>query len=135
MTSLEGELVVPPRLRAGTNPGEIGIFVALLPRHLGAPGLGLLPSRDFSTAFFRQIALALTLQLRGPRLASQGPSVRPSGHQIDTIDSAILGAGVSRCGIGSVTKNRRQTFASHRAQRSERPRLALSVAIPVFAYI
>jgi hypothetical protein len=61
--------------------------------------------------------------------------VPPFSHQIDATGSEILGAGASRCGMGSVTKNRRHALASQRAHRSERPRLALSVAIPVLAYI
>jgi hypothetical protein len=38
-------------------------------------------------------------------------------------------------GIGRVVKSRRHGFASQRAQRVDRAARALSVAIPVFAYI
>jgi hypothetical protein len=44
-------------------------------------------------------------------------------------------AGAWSPGIGVVTKSRRATFASHRARRADRVWRALSVAIPVFAYI
>ena len=43
--------------------------------------------------------------------------------------------GTCRSGIGRATNTRRQGFASIRAIRSERAWRALSVAIPVFAYI
>jgi hypothetical protein len=45
------------------------------------------------------------------------------------------GAGISNSGNGRPANSRRQGFASHRAQRAERPILALSVAMPVLAYI
>jgi hypothetical protein len=45
------------------------------------------------------------------------------------------GNGTSRSGIGAAANKRRHGFASHRAQLLARLRLALSVAIPVLAYI
>jgi hypothetical protein len=44
-------------------------------------------------------------------------------------------AGSCKCGIGAATNSRRAARASHRARVAERSTRALSVAIPVFAYI
>jgi hypothetical protein len=44
-------------------------------------------------------------------------------------------AGSWRCGMGAATNSRRERRASHRARRAERSTRALSVAMPVFAYI
>ena len=44
-------------------------------------------------------------------------------------------AGALSSGIGLAMNKRRHGFAIQRAQRRERATLALSVAIPVFAYI
>ena len=43
--------------------------------------------------------------------------------------------GSARSGIGAATKKRRTARASQRARRTERDTRALSVAMPVFAYI
>ena len=60
--------------------------------------------------------------------------------EIDTsaasVESGLAGAaGSSRSGIGFAANKRWQGFASQRAQRLELFRLALSVEMPVFAYI
>jgi hypothetical protein len=44
-------------------------------------------------------------------------------------------AGSTRSGIGAPMNNRRASFAISRARRAERATRALSVAIPVLAYI
>lgn len=44
-------------------------------------------------------------------------------------------AGFERSGAGSATNRRRHGLASHRAHRADRVARALSVAMPVFAYI
>ena len=44
-------------------------------------------------------------------------------------------AGAARSGIGAAMNSRRAAFASQRARRTERATRALSVAIPVLAYI
>jgi len=43
--------------------------------------------------------------------------------------------GVARSGIGRALNKRRQGLAIHRAHRADRPTRALSVAMPVLAYI
>ena len=47
----------------------------------------------------------------------------------------VCARGSWRSGIGAATNNRRTALASHRARRAERATRALSVAMPVFAYI
>jgi hypothetical protein len=73
-----GELVIPGRLRARTNPRQIRIFGTIPLRRRGPPGFGFQPSGGFDVAFFRQVALALTLELRRPRFASDGSLPRRS---------------------------------------------------------
>ena len=48
---------------------------------------------------------------------------------------AAIEGGSASSGIGAATKRRLATRASQRARRTERDTRALSVAIPVFAYI
>jgi len=67
----------------------------------------------------------------------------PFGRELDQRTSAsgiccgwpVGGRGSWSSGIGAATKRRRAARASHRARRAERCTRALSVAIPVFAYI
>ena len=56
-------------------------------------------------------------------------TILPVIHQDDVIGDE------SQSGIGDVTKSRRVTRASQRARRAERAMRALSVAMPVLAYI
>ena len=53
----------------------------------------------------------------------------------ELFDARTSGAGSARSGIGAATKNRRAIFASTRARLADLATRALSVAIPVFAYI
>jgi hypothetical protein len=50
-------------------------------------------------------------------------------------DAAATGRSIRRWGIGRPANNRRQGIAINRAHRTDRLTRALSVAIPVFAYI
>jgi hypothetical protein len=53
------------------------------------------------------------------------------GSETGTVEAA----GTLRSGMGGAANSRWQGFASHRAQRADRETRALSVAIPVSAYI
>jgi hypothetical protein len=64
----------------------------------------------------------------------------PEGPRYDAKELGELGAlggytGTARSGIGFAVNNRRHGFAIHRAQFADRPTRALSVAMPVLAYI
>ena len=61
------------------------------------------------------------------------PKVRQPGVRTGATDAHY--AGTWRSGIGAAEKNRRQGAAIMRAHRADRFTRALSVAIPVFAYI
>ena len=52
-----------------------------------------------------------------------------------TADAVFLLAPTSKCGIGFAWNRRRQGFANHVANLVARVLRALSVAMPVFAYI
>jgi serine/threonine protein kinase len=54
---------------------------------------------------------------------------------IDSETGTFAAAGTSRSGMGGAANSRWQGFASQRAQRADRATRALSVAIPVSAYI
>jgi hypothetical protein len=51
------------------------------------------------------------------------------------VDESITGLAIRSSGIGCPAKSRRHGIAISRAHRAERLTRALSVAIPVFAYI
>src|SRR5205809_3621494 len=58
-----------------------------------------------------------------------------SAKRLASVEVGADREGSARSGIGDVTNRRRAAFASHRARRADCATRALSVAMPVFAYI
>jgi hypothetical protein len=68
-------------------------------------------------------AISLTAPVREAMFRQQRPTIFEVHHPY------------LHCGIGRAANNMRHGFAIQRAQRTERVTRALSIAIPVFAYI
>ena len=88
-------------------------------------------SNPLTNAWYRPLTIMDGRYVRFGVQMSFGP---PPGTPRVT-PGRVFYAGTCNSGIGAVTNTRRLCLASTRAQRSERAWRALSVAMPVLAYI